>query len=921
MFGFIYGGLLIPIFLLTASYLFLPSLAVAADARQSVLIPRTSYENIIDIDSEAGAIRKTAHGFSFSRSWWRWDRLLTRYQDNGCKDKNALKILRAVFLGGILDRYRELERKGEADLFYIFYVSGDNHEELVKRGWKRDIHGGGGHGGWGSASRMRIYEALSEENMLTDTEKVLFRQIVIQSLDNKFIDFSDMERGANNRPFANDGGVAIALRLFPDMPRAEEIRAWLHRQWRELAEYGDTAEINFHPYGPIFLEGMIDLAEELGKFETERNFIYTLISRYRDQLHGSGVKGCPNAGANANRDLKAIAENPWDITAYEPKEVYMWYRIAKHFKDPTFLWAAEQALLGGKGPKAQVPAEYQKAYDECFRIFNQMGLQPKMPAGKSSIAYLSPLKHKIPERLYVHPGKDAGKPFTSYYIHDRNNEYMHCFDDAAGRLYEYVVDGTKLLHSSGKYNGIFIGQGAYDMLLVLNPNETFPISPPNSEIRWQNSGFHGSISNVWNTASGTLHMVPGCRTAPDSANWRFISKASDWRWQRTDDPVGGAAANVDGLWKLNNDIDLESVSIILHGALVDEEIQEPETVFIQNLRLGGPKGDVMLVKLDEIPHQLEAIVEEYSEGKFINERILQGSTLGDIVQITGKGRNGTKALCVKVEKGKRITITVEVPDLKFNADSDYTRISYDYKAISKAPYLRRQGWRYGKANWPMLVADMKLNSRSIVPMHQIRGGILVEDSLKAENAGDDSFGQFTYRNYFTAHSSWTRQTILTKEGFLIVRDEFLPGEDAYGYQVGPNWLLKAESELNNGRHDSENNWFDAPPYDHAWWQQDPKRLLVYFHHQAGQTYGQIQHETSPDISREFKTNSTFAKAIVRAGEPKIFLSILVPYDRSDKVDDIANLIETTIDSNGIATARIAGIRSTIRPNGNWIVDR
>jgi hypothetical protein len=416
-------------------------------------------------------------------------------------------------------------------------------------------------------------------------------------------------------------------------------------------------------------------------------------------------------------------------------------------------------------------------------------------------------------------------------------------------------------------------------------------------------------------------MAPGCRTAPDSANWRFTVGTSDWRWQRVDDPVGGAAANVDGLWKLNNDIDLETVSIILHGAPIDEETQEPETVLIQNLRLSGPKDDFMLAKFDESPSQLKVIVEEYSEGEFINERILEGNALTDIVQITDEGQNGTKALCVKVEQGKRITITVDVPDLKFSVDHDYTRISYDYKAISKAPYLRRQGWRYGKTNWPMLVADVKLNSRTIIPMHQIRGGILVEDSLRAENRVDDSFGQFTYRNYFTAHSSWTRQTILTREGFLIVRDEFLPGKDADGYQVGPCWLLKAEDNWNHGRRDSEKNWFDAPPYDYAWWQESPKRLLVYFHHQEGQTYGQVQHETSPDISREFRTNNTFSKAVAETGKPRIFLSVLVPYGKSDRVEDVARNIETAIDQNSVAIAQINGIKAIIGPNGDWMVDR
>ena len=70
---------------------------------------------------------------------------------------------RAYFRGAIFDRSRVLEAKGEGDMYYIFHTSmegakgkgfGDGHV------FKRDVHGGGGHGGWGSHARMAIYEEL-----------------------------------------------------------------------------------------------------------------------------------------------------------------------------------------------------------------------------------------------------------------------------------------------------------------------------------------------------------------------------------------------------------------------------------------------------------------------------------------------------------------------------------------------------------------------------------------------------------------------------------------------------------------------------------------------------------------------------------------------------------------------------------------
>ena len=79
---------------------------------------------------------------------------------------------------------------------------------------------------------------------------------------------------------------------------------------------------------------------------------------------------------------------------------------------------------------------------------------------------------------------------------DRNNEYMHCFGDAMGRLYEYCVDGAKLIGSSGKYNGIFMGQAYYDMLMVRHPADAFPMHTAMPEYDWGRHPFLAQASGV-----------------------------------------------------------------------------------------------------------------------------------------------------------------------------------------------------------------------------------------------------------------------------------------------------------------------------------------------------------------------------------------------------------------------------------------
>ena len=131
--------------------------------------PRESYMDVKNIDEMENALRKlmaAVERHSFARGWWGWDRLRCRYVDGGRKDKGALKVLRAVFRGLILDKHQRLKDKGEGDLLYMFYttLTGDRKESVLDvegRKAYRDVHGGGYHGGWGGAARMRIYQELA----------------------------------------------------------------------------------------------------------------------------------------------------------------------------------------------------------------------------------------------------------------------------------------------------------------------------------------------------------------------------------------------------------------------------------------------------------------------------------------------------------------------------------------------------------------------------------------------------------------------------------------------------------------------------------------------------------------------------------------------------------------------------------------
>ena len=454
--------------------------------------PRASYENAKDIDAMAAALRKSLaarKSYSFSRGWWGWDRLRSRYVDTGRKNPNDLRILQAVFRGLILDWHAKVEAKGQGEIFYIFFSTapGDKGARNTSDGRTivRDLHGGGYHGGWGGAARMRIYEELARQKMLTPDEMKRFKRIVHQSLSKVFLDFTKGAQVANNHSFGNAGGVAVALRLFPDAPQADEARAWLDRIWKDLSDFRDWKEWNYYPYGPIFLHGMVDMAEERGAFQSERKLLHALGRRCLGFVHGGGVRGNPNSGAPVGGPAYG---DPWQEGYYRveqnARDGQFWYRMAKHFKDAEFLWAAEQVILGGKPSSGKVTKQYVEACNTRFAWFNERGIRPEVPTGKSSIGYLSALKHKIPERLYLSPGRAAGKPFASFFLYDKKDEHL---DNVSGHLYEYVVNGAKFLHTSGKYNTVYnrdntlrgsgTGEESLDLFLVIKRTHEFPLHP------------------------------------------------------------------------------------------------------------------------------------------------------------------------------------------------------------------------------------------------------------------------------------------------------------------------------------------------------------------------------------------------------------------------------------------------------------
>ena len=840
--------------------------------------PRPSYANFSPtvIERMAKAVQSARYGIH--RGAWEWDRLLSRYIDGDRKEKNALIILQAYFRS-ILDR------QGKGKRYKTFFA---------------------GHGAWGSGGRLRIYQELVRQKKLTADEQAQFRKIVSESLSTSF-SYAKIERSANNRPYGMNGGTAIALRIFPDLPQAKEHRRWLNALWRELVEYGDTTETNYFPYGPIYLDGLLDLADGMGKFKTDRKFLFAHARRYLDYVHGGGVRGNPNSGALVIAERKKIYSDPWNAAYYQGSvnDAHVWYRLAKEFRSGEFLWASEQASLGGRPPRGdKLPAAYKKAFRQRYGWFADRGIRPQVPNGGAKIGYYSPLKHKVPDRLYLCSSRHSGKPFASFYLYDRNNNYMHYNDDVMGQLYEYAVDGAKLLHTSGKYNSNAMKMPAsYDALWVQHPAIDFA------------TGRAGDIPfGTWKTASMSLPGLLNSRRAPDSRRWRYDQSIKLFR--RTDDSqIGYAHGNMDGYWYLNNQFRLDSLEFQLVDPVV--ELGVP--------RLCGPAGEHSLIKSwQHAPQSLTITAQKKGRKGQVVWR--GGDAMNNSIRLVNHPSKG-QVLRITRQKGVRYSVRLNQIGLSFDAANQYTRLLFDHNGRITSG-SNSVGTRGGHQ------PAFKINDRMEYLTYDSRGGILERVALQAMNRGDDSFGQFRYRNYFGPQSSWTRQTVLTKEGYLIVRDSYQPDKHVDGYVAGPCWQLRPEENWQRDsladrgpvKRNPKQNWFHAPAWDHAWWQTQKKRLLVWIHPGKGQTFGVTAHATSADISRPlgyeyYPTQNSHAKAVLKVGKTQVFLSVLMSYNEGRRASEVAKSIKTRVDGGGKCSAAIGGVNVTITADGDWTVKR
>lgn len=684
---------------------------------------------------------------------------------------------------------------------------------------------------------MELYDILARKGKVTPDMRGYIQELAVDILNLG-------ERDGNNRAFFYALGHAFAAKNFPNLPQSRLWRTYAEAVFADWYERGDCYEPGYVAHN---ISWVIQLGLLLGKQEELRGErCRKIFLRYLDHISPSGLAIAPGDGDDQSSYLAALK------AIYEVTE------------DKHFLWAAEQVQAAGEygGYRGKnVPRNLPE---------KQVEHEGETPDGCTQVQCLYPDTAKVPDRILLNPSREPGNPYMGMVINDRYDTLHHESEDNRGDIYHYEADGVLYLKRSSWQKWA----EQTNTVVIKDAVEEFPFTYS-----------EGLMRNHWYCASANLrlmeHFMPDeryqmCLEAFDT--YKHFEKARpivhDYdmplplQYRDTESPYGIFLSNPRGMAGENQEWNLDSVTLSLH-TFTKEYWTEKKDRFEKAMSWNRDEHRNVVYSDHEVDVEIKNLHLSGPAGKYFFH---DGYDLAEKMQIIWYPVNGTQKLLNREEMQKLVTVTYEdkVPVFRIhcpfgrldvlwrglkeriNTTKQYTRIGFEYRYLSDvSTYLRT----------PIKILVNRITTRSLHVDHQ-QGGVLKES--RAEQVNMDCYGEVLYEGVYTYDTTWKRKTLLTKEGYLIVVDEVMPGKDAEGMAGGPIWQLQNPPIMGI-------QWADAVAEP-----EKKKSLLVYCHPQRGHRYG-LQCQPKIWVDREY---AFYDRAVLQAGKREIFLSVLIPHDSS-----------------------------------------
>lgn len=701
------------------------------------------------------------------------------------------------------------------------------------------------------APMMESFLVMREAGILEESFQKEFQGLVENH-------FTIEERGPNNRAASFSSGCALAAKAFPTSVHAKEWNDYAEAVWQDWYAPGDTYE----PCYILHHRRLIELGQILGKTEELRGEkLRKTYDRYLCEISPSGL--AVSAGDGITFDSISYFKVFESIMEVCPTPEYLWGMKA------TFLWQ---------------PGSTEENFYKKYPQYKTMEVRP--PHGSALVSYRWPATFPQAERITLCPSWEKGNPFASFWLNDSSNYLYHGgVGDSRGDLIHYEVGGVLLVADRGRYDW-----PAW--------NNTFVVGEPDGEYPFvREKGVH---EGRWYRGSGDIRNLrvfsPSQNYVTGNNRGSKEIKSDQILFKEVLRPIGFMYGNPDAIADKNNQIPINSASI--EFAVVPPEGEKsgkifpnrtwwggyesrnvcpssiPVDLFIRDLAIAGSKGEETLISLDKIPEGMEVTIippKSSKEGDFSPVKI-SGEEVSKLVRIEKDPETGKNAMRITTQAG-RIRLDFKLPGKVYELKNEYTRINLSYKYLTPIQKWSRTPIR-------LYLNGSDLHGGLMIDGQQ--GGILTDSS--ATTKAGDSFGTVSYKAIWTYDSSWRRSMVMTKEGILVVRDEFHPGTSASQFVGGPVWHLPRSPQTGSIPDKSpqkEAVWFDSnmmpenlarKGYEDSRGAEETNLFIAISSSEERESGVQFQpkHWESNDYA-------VFSKSKLTGGRPIVFTSVFIPH--------------------------------------------
>lgn len=615
-------------------------------------------------------------------------------------------------------------------------------------------------------------------------------------------------------------GFVLMQKLLPGAPNIALWKQYTDACWDFWYKNLDVEE-DATNYCAIHVNDIIQIAEESGKSELlKRPEIKKWFDRFRDQQAPSGYM--PEYG-----DDYFPAYFEW-IICFE--------RIARLFNDPTYLSAAWKLFHIGF---YNLEPAYYKAGSDMKRAceWSQMAAITLLPAmdqtpeltNAASLITTRTNRNGVTnlnDKLLMASSRINRTPFI---MSDLYAQGAHAHANLRGTINYYEVDNYPLFHGVERH--ATDARCGNTVVMLKQEDEGFPFS----------AGGSRKQTDKWFT--DCIDFTPSTQISESDPSMRGFRE----------------------------------ITFRVRGQIGEE-------IYIDNVRLVGKKGELMIHTCDNLT--------DWSSAAALTDDAVSGKA----VKITLKNTD-VNFVGLKVSK-----------DFSLN-DYQYVTIDWKHKVVDEAAYSN-------------LDFMLRVQNKLVMPgeeyVHATVGTMFNLNRVESaftENVDKDSYGEIILNDHFLPNTQLHRRILLTEEGVLILQDYLIPGEGSDGYTAGSLWQAYKIREKGA-------NWFNSPGENINWLDNDgkaiSKELLVYFESQEGRSYGNQQQEYSvlPMV--------VYAKQAVIPHQPLTFTTILIPHNAGTKAEYYAkNISSFSVGQMSTISLKLHGRQLSIRMNEDrtWSIQR